>query len=103
VRHLIFHPGIRARLQVGEEQVDLGVAHLDLVVHLALAQPVEQHLLAQVLAPGLVGHAVALERAAEFGQAHVVVLRHALHRAVELHLVDAQPGVASRAAAAPCR
>ena len=34
------------------------------------------------------GHAVALQRAAKIRQAHVVVLHHALHRAVELQLVD---------------
>ena len=93
MRHLVFDAGVGPRLQIGEEQIDLGVADLDPVLHLALAQPVQQHLLAQLLAPGLEGDAVALERGAEVGQAQIVVLRHALHRAVELHLVDAHAGV----------
>jgi hypothetical protein len=93
VRDLVFDAGVGPRLQVGQEEIDLGVADLDLVLHFALAQPVQQHLFPQLLAPGLEGDTIALQGGAKVGQAELVVLCHALHRAVELHLVDAQPGV----------
>ena len=94
VRQLVFDTLGRRGLHFLEKQGHLGVAHLDLVVHLALAQPRQEDLLAQVLAPELERHAVGLQRAPELGQRHLVALGDALHGAVELQLVDADAGLA---------
>ena len=52
-------------LGVGEEVVDLGVAHLDAVVDLALAQPRDENLLANVLAKVVPVEVLALKRLPE--------------------------------------
>ena len=83
-----------AGLVLLEEKVDLGVAHLDLVVDFALAQPRQDDLLAQVVAEGVEREAVALERLAEVRERQLVVLGDALDRAIELHVVDAHAGIA---------
>src|SRR6266850_1236040 len=85
---------LRTALLLLEEDVDFGLAHLHAVLHFALAQPLHQHLLAHVVAPGVEGHAVGLERTAKLGEGHVVRLRDALHGTVELQLVDANAGLA---------
>jgi hypothetical protein len=77
-----------------EEQLHLGVAHLDAVLHFPLAQAGKDDLLADVLAERVERHAVALQHLAEVGEGHLVLLGDPLHRPVELHLVDADPGVA---------
>ena len=94
VRKLVLHARVRLGLHLGKEEIDLGVAHLDAFLHLALAHAGEQDLLAQLLAPRLERDAIALERTPEISQAHIVVLRHTLHRAVELQLIDANALVA---------
>jgi hypothetical protein len=93
VRHVVLR-ALGICLELLEEQIDLAVVHLDLVLDFALAEPREQNLLAQVLAPGVERDVVALEGAAEIGQRHLVVLRDALDRAVELEVVDPDAGVA---------
>ncbi|MDW8470081.1 MAG: hypothetical protein RML56_15100 [Burkholderiales bacterium] len=75
-----------------EKEVDFALAHLDAVVHLALAQPREHHLHAHLLAEALERDAVALEQPPELDRRQAVVLRDALERAVELDLVDADAG-----------
>src|SRR6267142_1997991 len=85
---------LRTALLLLEEDVDFGLAHLHAVLHFALAQPLHQHLLAHVVAPGVEGHAVGLERTTKLGEGHVVRLRDALHGTVELQLVDANTGLA---------
>ena len=94
VRQVVFDTLGRRGFHFLEEQAHLGVAHLDLVVNLALAQPRQEDLLAQVLAPAFERHAVRFEGFAKLGERHVVVLGDALHRAVELQLVDADAGLA---------
>ncbi len=93
VREVVLGALRRGVLHVLEEELDLAVAHLDPVVDLALAQAREQHLLAHVAAEGVEGEAVALERGAELRHGHLVVLGDALHRALELQLVDADAAV----------
>jgi len=94
VGNLVFGAVVGLGFGFGEKQVDLAVAHLDAVVDFTLAQARQHDLLAQLLAPGLERDIVALEGDAEIGEAHVVALRHALHRAIELQLVDADALVA---------
>src|SRR5436190_12266521 len=73
-------------LQLLEEKIDLGVAHLHAVLYLALAQPPHDHLLANLVSPGVEGDAVGLQRLAKVGERHVVRLRDALDGPVELQL-----------------
>jgi len=66
--------------------------HRDAVVHLALPQPLDKHLVPQILAKALERYSVALEYLAELGQRHLVRLRYAAHRAVQIQLIDFERG-----------
>ncbi len=85
---------VGARLRLLEEDVHFRLAHLHAVLHLALAQPRHDHLAADIGAPGVEAHAVGLERAAEIREGHVVGRGDALHRAVDLQVVDADARLA---------
>ncbi|MCZ7566695.1 MAG: hypothetical protein M5U08_25185 [Burkholderiales bacterium] len=94
MRELVLGRCAGARLAVLEERVHLGVGDLDLAVDLALAQPRDQHLGADVVAELLPRQAFALERAPELGRREAVLLRDALQRAIEIDLADAHSGLA---------
>ena len=80
-------------VDVLEEQIDLAVAYLDLVVDFTLAQPGEQDLVAQVRREASKG-TPSRSRGAKIGERHACLFRDALDRAVDLHVVDPDAGVA---------
>ena len=81
---VVFAARAAAALGFGEELVDLAVAHVDAVVHLALAKPLQLDLLAHFVAEFVEGHAVLFQFLAKRGQRHFVVFRDAFQRPVEL-------------------
>ena len=80
-------------LHVLEEVVDLALGDLDLAVHLALAQPRDQDLVADVVAELLERHPLPVERRAKVGKRQLVLLGNHLHRPVDLLVVGAHAGV----------
>ncbi len=89
----VFHVLPVCRLVLLQVAVDLAVAHLDLVVDLALAQLRQQDLVAHLVAELVEVHAVALERGTELRQREVVALGDALDGGVELRVPDLEPAL----------
>ena len=87
---LLAHLGAPALEQV----VDLGVADLDPAHDLALAHPLDQHLVADVVAELRVGDALAAQPLAQLRHRQLVLRRDVGHRAIELDLVDANAALA---------
>jgi hypothetical protein len=77
----------------GEEVVDLGVAHRDAAVDLAVAQPLDGDLVPHVLAVARVAQPFALDRGAELIRGQLVVLNDPLDRALDLRVVDLDAGL----------
>ena len=84
-------PGLRDDRR--QEIVDLGVAHVELAVDLAVAQPLHHDLVADLLAILGVGDAFALHRLPEVLRRHLVLLRDARNRPLDLEVVDAHAGL----------
>jgi hypothetical protein len=93
VREVVFDRLVLSLLVVGNEVVDLGLSHTDLVVHLPLAQPGKDNLCPYLLAELVERDTVALQRAAEFRKRHFVAFGDTGNGCVELQVVDLQAGL----------
>ena len=94
LRDVQFGIGLRRGALLVDQAVDLEVGDADALVDLALADALDHHLVAQVGAKAREIDAVGLHAVAQLVQRQLVLLRDALHRTVEVGLVDLDAGLA---------
>ena len=79
-----------------DQGVDLGVADLDQVHHLALAHALDDQLVADAVAELVVGDAFLAQPLAQLGQRHLVLSRDVGDGTIELGIIDPRAGFARR-------
>ncbi len=88
MREIVFRLAPGLRLDGGEIVVHFGVAHRDLLVYFALAQPLHQDFVAHVFAVLAVGNIVLGQCLMQPIERQLVVLGNPLNRAVDHRVID---------------